>query len=139
MVNPTRDDTSSSAPRKKPGRIYRLQTQAFLDAAEDVDADEEILNDLLKDFGDDDFEDPAKHLEELHLDTEEALEPEVYDELEDPAYVALLKEGMSIDVNHTVIKTLKLCSSQQCFHATGGAWYEAPPQREGSVNLLCTK
>lgn len=111
MVNPTRNDASSSIPRKKPSHIYRLQTQAFLDAAEDVDADEEILNDLLEGFGDDELEDPTEHLEELHLDTEEALEPEDFNELDEPQYVALLNEGKLSDFDRTTTKILRRCLS----------------------------
>jgi hypothetical protein len=73
---------------KSPNIIHILQAQAFIEAAEDIVVEDDVINDLragLEDFLDINGE--------LRLDAEEALKIDEDDGLDDPVYNALVDEG----------------------------------------------
>jgi hypothetical protein len=86
-------NSSGAAPASRGlriGIIHRLQVQAFVDAAEEVDVEEDVLDDLLEGIEDED--EPREHEGELRLDAKESFEPEENDGLDDPEYIQLIEE-----------------------------------------------
>jgi hypothetical protein len=77
-MDPGPDARDAATSKKQPyGEMYRLQTQAFIEAGEEVDMDEDVLEDLLSGFGDDDIPDMTVSHEELEL--EEKTQPDDLD------------------------------------------------------------
>jgi hypothetical protein len=128
-------ETSSSAnppPRRSP--VYELQLQAFLDAADDVDVDEDVLEDLLDGFEGE--PEPHAHDGERRLDANDAFEVEENDGLDDPEYEALVQEGsvsapLAVDAHLTCV-TRSRCS----LVTTRDARDATPPEGEGCEPLL---
>jgi hypothetical protein len=127
------DLSTSTLAQGRTSTIHRIQVQAFLDAAEEVDADEETLNDLLEGL---DIDEPSGELE-LRLDAEEAFEPEEDDGFDDPGYNLLLEECESIhylrDMPGELIGLVAV--SQPCVVAPGGARHETSPQGERLITF----
>jgi hypothetical protein len=127
---------SSSEPAPRPSAIHRLQVQAFLDAAEDVDVDEETIEDLLEGCED---EEPHAHDAELRPDAEEAFEPEENDGFDDPEYLALVEEcefrwSTRISVK---LRWTNRSLSQRSMVSSGNEGNEAFVEGEGYVAQCC--
>lgn len=77
----------SPKPRRSP--IYALQVQAFLEAAEEIEIDEDTFEDLVDGLDDDE---PAPHGGEVRPESDDALELDENDGYDDPEYNTLVEE-----------------------------------------------
>lgn len=77
-----------SKAEKRSNTIHILQAQAFIEAAEDIAADDEVLDDLRNDLDAELDPDGA-----LRLDADDVLDLGEDDGLDDPVYNALVEEG----------------------------------------------
>jgi hypothetical protein len=84
----TSNRSEMSSPRRNV--IHALQVQAFLDAADEVDVDDDTLADVLD--GLKDAPHPHEHDKEMRTEAEDALELEENDGFDDPEYMALVEE-----------------------------------------------
>jgi hypothetical protein len=76
----------------RPNTIHLLQAQAFIEAAEDIVVDDNVIEDLAVGLDLNDLDTKAGD-SELHLDVDDALELDENDGLDDPEYNALMDEG----------------------------------------------
>lgn len=76
-------------PRPRRNQIYILQVQAFLEAAEETDIDQDTFDDIVACLDDDDA---TPHTDEVRPEPDDALDLEANDGFDDPEYNALVEE-----------------------------------------------
>jgi hypothetical protein len=126
-MNAETSKSANAGPRHSP--IYGLQVQAFLDAADDVDADEDVLEDLLDGFDDK----PHAHDGERRLDVDDAFEVGENDGLDDSDYNALVHEGGSHFMLRSRGSNLLYPISRSCLDAARSARHEASSEGKRHV------
>lgn len=103
------NNTAMEDPQQRKSEIHALQVHAFLDAADEVDVDNDTVEDLLEGLEDD----PASHAGEVRPDTDDALDLDENDGFDDPEYNALVEECNLFSYPIASNRLIRYCMSSQ--------------------------